>query len=168
MRLGHVSIVASDLERSLAFYTQLAGLRLTERLEYPDDGQGNAPTVARGAFLRCDDTHHRLAIFQLRGDAPANGGLHHVAFELPTPEALLAKLHELRDAGVPIVSHRTGGPGNQPRFYASDPDGHLVEFYWGMDAIGPDGALPEHGPIIEIDLEAFDFAARGAELSRRA
>jgi catechol 2,3-dioxygenase len=166
VRLGHVSIVASDLERSLAFYT-LAGLRLTERIEYPE-GTGHGTAVARGAFLRCDETHHRLAIFELRdGGEHVSGALHHLAFELPTPDALLATLHELRDSGAEIVSHRTGGPGNQPRFYARDPDGHLVEFYWGIDTIGPDGAIPEHAPITEIDLEAFDFAARSRELASR-
>jgi catechol 2,3-dioxygenase-like lactoylglutathione lyase family enzyme len=168
MRLGHVAIVASDLERSLAFYTELAGLELTERIEYPDDGVGHGVAVASGAFLRCDETHHRLAIFVLRGGdgaAPA-GGLHHLAFELETPEALLAKLDQLRAAGVEIVNHRKGGPGNQPRFYARDPDGHLVEFYWGIDLIDADGRPPGHEPITEIELAAFDFEARAAALAR--
>jgi catechol 2,3-dioxygenase-like lactoylglutathione lyase family enzyme len=166
MRLGHVAIVASDLERSLAFYVELVGLRLTEHIEYPGADEGHGATVARGAFLGCDEAHHRLAIFVLRGagDPAVGGGLHHLAFELPTPEALLAKLHELRAAGVEIVNHRKGGPGNQPRFYARDPDGHLVEFYWGMDTIAPGDPLPAHEPITEIDLAGYDFAARAAAL----
>jgi catechol 2,3-dioxygenase-like lactoylglutathione lyase family enzyme len=170
MRLGHVAIVASDLERSLAFYTGLAGLQLTERIEYPDDGVGHGVAVAAGAFLRCDETHHRLAIFVLRGggDPSAVGGLHHLAFELESPEALLAKLAQLQAAGTEIVNHRKGGPGNQPRFYARDPDGHLVEFYWGIDTIGPDGRPPAHEPITEIVLEEFDFRARAAALERLA
>jgi catechol 2,3-dioxygenase len=168
MRLGHVAIVASDLERSLAFYVGLVGLQLTEHIEYPDADAGHGVTVARGAFLRCDETHHRLAIFVLRGaeGPPVGGGLHHLAFELPTPEALLAKLRELREAGVEIVNHRKGGPGNQPRFYAHDPDGHLVEFYWGIDTIAPGDPVPGHEPITEIDLEGYDFVARAAALGR--
>ena len=165
MRLGHVAIVATDLERSLAFYTGPVGLRLTERIEYPDDDVGHGVGVAHGAFLRCDAAHHCLAIFVLRGaDGPPAGGLHHLAFELESPEALLAKLEELRAWGAEIVNHRMGGPGNQPRFYARDPDGHLVEFYWGIDVIGPDGGVPSHAPITEIDLAGFDFAARAAAL----
>ena len=165
MRLGHVAIVAADLERSLAFYTGPVGLRLTERIEYPDDGVGHGVGVAHGAFLRCDQTHHCLAIFVLRGaDADQRGGLHHLAFELESPEALLAKLDEVRASGAEIVNHRKGGPGNQPRFYARDPDGHLVEFYWGIDVIGPSGEPPGHEPITEIELAAFDFAARARYL----
>jgi catechol 2,3-dioxygenase len=37
----------------------------------------------------------------------------------------------MRDAGVPIVNRRKCGPGNQPRLYARDLDGHLPEFYSG-------------------------------------
>ena len=34
-----------------------------------------------------------------------------------------------RDDGVEIVNCRKGGPGNQPRFYARDPDGNLVNLF---------------------------------------
>jgi hypothetical protein len=63
------------------------------------------------------------------------------------------------DLGLPIVNARIGGPGSQPRFYALDPDGNLVEFYWGIDHIGWDGATSPHPSIQEIDLEGFDFDA---------
>jgi len=170
MRLGHVSILASDLERSIAFYTGPVGLRLTERIAYPDDRVGHGTGVAAGAFLRCDETHHRLAIFRLRDPRPipSGSGLHHIAFELPTPEALLAKLDEMRAAGAEIVGQRMGGPGNQPRFYARDPDGHVVEFYWGIDVLGLDEPPPAHTPITDIDLAGFDFDARAAALAARA
>ena len=92
---------------------------------------------------------------------PASGpapGLHHIAFELPTPEDLLRKLRAVRARGIEIVNARRGGPGNQPRFYIRDPDGNLVEFYWGIDQVGWDGRARPHAPIEEIDLEQFDFA----------
>jgi catechol 2,3-dioxygenase len=63
----------------------------------------------------------------------------------------------LRGRGVPIVNCRKGGPGNQPRFYARDPDGYLLEFFWSIDEVGWDGFPREYEPIQEIDLEAFDF-----------
>jgi catechol 2,3-dioxygenase len=165
-KLGHVAIAVRDLDRSLDFYTRLVGMRLTERFEYPPGDVGHGVGVTAGAFVRCDATHHALAIFQPKEAPPAPGapdgahvavGLHHLAFELSTPEELLAKLRELRSAGVAIVNCRVGGPGSQPRFYACDPDGHLVEFYWGIDEIGWDGVPRAYEPIREIDLEAFDF-----------
>jgi hypothetical protein len=85
---------------------------------------------------------------------------------MATPAELLAKLAELRVLGAPIVNCRKGGPGNQPRFYARDPDGHLLEFYWGIDEVGWDGVPREYEPIQEIDLDAFDFAAFAKERER--
>lgn len=179
VRLGHVSIVARDLDRSVDFYTGPVGLHLTERFVYPEDEVGHGVSVTAGAFLRCDHLHHCLAIFALKrgaGPAPPDGepaplpwhGLHHIAFELATPELLLSKYRELRGAGVPIVNSRRGGPGNQPRFYALDPDGHLVEFYWGIDEIGWQQRAREYDPIQEIDLEAFDFDGFVRERERAA
>jgi catechol 2,3-dioxygenase len=166
--MGHIGITVQDLDRSIAFYTEVLGLRLTERFEYPADEVGHGVAVSAGAFVRCDSTHHCISIFHLKDgflppDAPDGSqlgiGLHHMAFELSTPGELLQLLREMRSASVPIVNCRKGGPGNQPRFYARDPDGHLLEFYWGIDEIGWDGIPRVYEPIQEIDLDEFDFEA---------
>ena len=163
-RIGHVGITVGDLDRTVDFYCRFLGLRLTERFEYGESEVGHGTDVIAGAFVRCDSTHHCISFFALRdGGKPSEGhrslGLHHLAFEMRTPEDLLAKYRLLRSAGVRIVNARKGGPGNQPRFYALDPDGNLLEFYWGIDSIGWDGRPREYGPIEEIDLERFDFEA---------
>jgi len=163
-RIGHVGITVADLDRTVDFYCRLLGLRLTERFEYGESEAGHGTDVTAGAFVRCDSTHHCISFFVLRDGGEASVGrrslgLHHLAFELRTPEDLLAKYRQFRGAGVPIVNARRGGPGNQPRFYARDPDGNLLEFYWGIDSIGWDGRPREYGPIEEINLEEFDFDA---------
>lgn len=175
-RIGHIGIAVEDLDRSVRFYTEVLGLRLTERFEYPEDEVGHGKTVSGGAFVRCDSTHHCISIFRIKDGAGPSadgrprplGGLHHIAFELPTPERLLAAYRDLKAHGVEIVNARRGGPGNQPRFYVLDPDGHLIEFYWGIDEIGWDGRPREYPPIEEIDLETFDFEAFVAERDRAA
>jgi catechol 2,3-dioxygenase len=171
VRIGHIGIVVRDLDRAVRFYTEVVGLRLTERFRYPEEAVGHGVTVNAGAFVRCDASHHCISIFTLRDelvpaetDAAPVLGLHHIAFEFATPDELLAKLRQVRAHGVEILQARQGGPGNQPRFYARDPDGHLVEFYWGIDLIGPDGRPPHHEPITEIDLAGFDFAGRARHL----
>lgn len=163
-RIGHVAIAVRNLDRTIDFYTQLVGLRLTERFQYPDERPGHGGAVEAGAFMRCDSTHHRIAFFLPRNGIGASGdglpyGLHHLAFEMNTPRELVAKYLEFKRHDVPIVNARVGGPGNQPRFYVRDPDGHLLEFYWGIDQIGWDGRPRAHPPITEIELERFDFAA---------
>jgi catechol 2,3-dioxygenase len=85
--------------------------------------------------------------------------LHHLAFEMRTPQELLEKYREFQREGLEIVNARRGGRGNQPRFYARDPDGNLLEFYWGMDTVGREGRPHAHRAIEEIDLEHFDFEA---------
>lgn len=177
--MGHVAIVVRDVDRSVSFYTDMLGMRLTEGLEEPTDEVGHGVTAAAAAYVRCDGSHHTISIFRLSEgllpeDAPDASvlriGFHHMAFELATPDDLVAKYCEMRDAGVPIVQCRKGGPGNHPRFYARDPDGHLLEFYWGIDEVGWDGLARGYEPIQEIDLEAFDFegyvAAREAAGAR--
>jgi catechol 2,3-dioxygenase-like lactoylglutathione lyase family enzyme len=163
MNIGHVGIAVRDLDRSVDFYCEVLGLRMTERFEYPEDEVGHGVTVVAGAFVRCAETHHTLSIFAFKaGIANANPetpafGLHHIAFELPTPERLLEMYRHVQEHGVEIFSARVGGPGNQPRFYIHDPDGNLLEFYWGIDRIGWDGMPRKYDPIAEIDLEEFDF-----------
>ena len=156
-RIGHVGITVRDLDRTVDFYSRFVGLRLTETLAYPAEQVGHGTEVSAGAFVRCDGAHHCIAFFALRqppGETGARGyGLHHLAFEMRTQQELLAKYREFRREGLEIVNARRGGPGSQPRFYARDPDGNLLEFYWGMDSVGREGRPRAHRAIEEIDLE---------------
>jgi catechol 2,3-dioxygenase-like lactoylglutathione lyase family enzyme len=176
-KIGHVGIGVRDLERSVRFYTDVLGFQLTEEFEYPnEENVGHGGLVTAGAFVRCNPTHHCLSIFTYRSelvDENAVGphyGLHHIAFELASAAELLGLFRDFRERGLDIVSARKGGPGNQPRFYARDPDGNLLEFYWDIDEIGWDGVAREYAPISEIDLVEFDFEAhleaRGAQAER--
>lgn len=157
--IGHVGIVVRDLDATVDFYVGLVGLQLTERFEYPEEAVGHGGTVRAGAFVRCGHVHHRISFFVLREGVPEWGGgaFHHLAFEMASPSELVEKYREFIDAGVDIVNARRGGPGNQPRFYARDPDGNLLEFYWGIDDIGWDGVPRAYDAIEEINLEEFDF-----------
>lgn len=168
VKLGHIGISVADLDAAVDFYTGKLGLRLTERFTYPKEKIGHGVAVSAGAFVRCDATHHCISIFQLTDPDLSTSeklrlGLHHLAFEFASPQDLVAKYDELKQQGVTIVNCRIGGPGNQPRFYARDMDGNLLEFYWGIDEIGWDGLPRIYPPIQEIDLHNFDFEAFEAE-----
>ncbi|MDO5494235.1 MAG: VOC family protein [bacterium] len=159
--LGHVGIASSDIDRTIEFYTRLVGLTLTEKFDYGESRIGHGRTVIAGAFLRAGSDHHVLSVFKLREaqDLPEgpHNGLHHIAFALASPQELVDLYRKFRDAGAPIIDARIGGPGNHPRFYAYDPDGNQLEFYWGTDQIGWDGLTRPYPPIESIDLETFDF-----------
>lgn len=176
-KLGHVGITVRDIDRTIAFYGKYLGMQLTEKFEYEENRLGHGVAVQAGAFIRCGTTHHEMSLFKMRADilpadappAPRFGfGLHHIAFELASPDDLKDLFVRMRDDGVEIVNCRRGGPGNQPRFYARDPDGNLLEFYWGIDQIGWNGTPRKYHPIEEIDLLAFDFDAFVAEREQDA
>jgi catechol 2,3-dioxygenase-like lactoylglutathione lyase family enzyme len=174
-RLGHVGIAVEDIDRSVAFYTDILGMRLTEMFRYGEDEVGHGVAVLAGAFVRgdADTIHHRLSIFTLRDPhAPTPGvhtlGLHHIAFELDSSADLVALYRRFKEFNVPIVNARIGGPGNQPRFYGLDPDGNLLEFYWNIDQIGWDGIPRPYPAIQEIELEDFDFDAYEVQRDKMA
>ncbi|GAA1633769.1 VOC family protein [Georgenia ruanii] len=163
-RLGHVGIAVADLDRSVDFYSNVLGMRVTEIFRYDESTAGHGVAVLSGAFVRGDkDTiHHRLSIFTLRNPAAKvpgaqTLGLHHIAFEFDTREDLLMLYKRFKDEEIPIVNARIGGPGNHTRFYGLDPDGNVLEFYWNIDQIGWDDRAHVYPPIQVVELDDFDF-----------
>lgn len=163
-RLGHVGIAVADLDRSVAFYTDVLGMTLSELFRYDSDEVGHGVAVLAGAFVRGhkDTVHHRLSIFTLRNPTaiPPNAttlGLHHIAWEFDTREDLLMLYKRFKDEGHPIINARIGGPGNHARFYGMDPDGNVLEFYYEIDQIGWDGKSHVYPPIQVVELDDFDF-----------
>lgn len=157
LRLGHVGLAVRDLERMVDFYRTVLGLEVSDRMAYPE-----VAPIEEGVWLRCGADHHVLALFQLRDPGAgerAGAGLHHLAFELGGFEELRRAARHVRARHGPLTAARQGGPGCQLRIYFPDPEGNLVELYWGLDQVGWDGRSRPYPPIEEIDLEAFDLDA---------
>lgn len=151
VRVGHVHLRVSDIERSLAFYRGILGFQVTMSLG--DDA----------VFLAAGDYHHHLALntWESRGGAapPAGAtGLHHVAFLYPTRAALAAAWRRLRAAGVELTGARDHG--GSEALYVRDPDGNGVELYWDR----PQREWPRHpdGTLklvnTPLDVDAWDRA----------
>jgi catechol 2,3-dioxygenase len=117
IRLGHVHLKVRALHRSLAFYREVLGLRLTER-------------VGRFAFLAVGTEHHSVALEEVGPwtSLPPRraSGVAHVAFELPGRREFAAMREALLAAGVPIIS-RNNGISWTIRF--KDPDHNAIEVY---------------------------------------
>lgn len=146
VRIDHVNIVVSDMERSVRFYTEHLGLRrgFETVLEgsWVETVTGLPGARAHCVFMETDDPQVRLELLQYLAPegtaAPANSqphtsGLRHLAFTLSDGAALDTLAASLRQAGVPVVSDpvtvpfRVASLGQKRLFYFLDPDGTIIE-----------------------------------------
>ena len=144
LRVNHVNIVVRDMERSLAFYVGLLGLRATFEVElsgpWIETITGLAGVSARCVFCQPEGGGARFELLEYRAPAgealpptslPNTPGLRHVAFEVDDVEAEYVRLSL---AGVPFVSppvavpFGVAGAIRKRLCYARDPDGALIEF----------------------------------------
>ena len=133
-KLGHVVIRVRDMKRSVAFYTEVLGMRVSD--VYPD-------TMMKGGmvFIRCNTDHHCLALI---GGLPEDKGpraMHHFAFEVATLEEVLRAREHLRKAGVKIDFEGRRRAGCQIAIEFRDPDDHHLEIYCFLDQVGSDGRV---------------------------
>jgi catechol 2,3-dioxygenase len=117
-RIGGVRLRISSLERSLAYYTDVLGMRVLEQ------GDGRASLGAQG------DERVLVELRERSGTNPAPGrgrlGLYHFALLLPTREALGQFVRHLASTG-----ERAGSADHlvSEAFYLRDPDGLGIEVY---------------------------------------
>lgn len=149
-KLGHVVLKVRDAEKSRDFYTRALGLKVAhENLE-------------RGAvFLSFGAEHHELALFQLAsGETPAaeQPGMHHMAWQLGSFEALQAAYRELVELGISVES--TVEHNVTRSVYFPDPDGNRVELYCDMVDNGFE-SMQTLGPArYDLNIETGEVVGR--------
>jgi catechol 2,3-dioxygenase len=121
VRIGHVHLKVSDLERSLIFYTNALGFELTGCLDN------------EAAFLSAGGYHHHIALntWQSGGGArpaPGTTGLHHLAILYPSRSTMAAAYRRVVAFGVPITG--ASDHGGSEAVYLEDPDGNGIELTW--------------------------------------
>ncbi len=129
-KIGHIALFVADIPASKRFYTEVLGFEVSD--EYPEDMQ-----PAGAVFLRCNPDHHGIALFQAKGPNPPDGGMHHLAFEVPTLDDVFKARAHLRKHNVPIDFDGRRRAGVQIAVEFRDPDGYRLEIYWGIDQIQP-------------------------------
>lgn len=117
MRLEHVNLTVSDLDRSISFYCDLLDLHV--RWKGPIDGE------RLGAHVGDDRCY--LALFQASADGPVHQdysrpGLNHFGFVVDDLEDARRRLDQL---GATVHYEPRYDPGR--RIYTLDPDGHEIE-----------------------------------------
>ena len=120
-RVGHIHLRVSDLDRAIAFYSNILGFGLTQRY-----GDG-------AAFLAAGDYHHHIGLNtwdSLGATPPPAGhtGLYHSAFLYPDKLALAQVVKRVVDAGIPLDG--AADHGVSEAVYLRDPDQNGVELYW--------------------------------------
>jgi len=118
--IGHVHLKVADLERSLAFYRDVLGFEVTQRVG------------KQAAFLSADGYHHHLGLNTWEsagGQPPAPGttGLYHVALLYPSRAELGEAVRRVLSAGIPLEG--AADHGVSEAVYLRDPDGNGVELY---------------------------------------
>ena len=133
-KIGHVVLNVSDLEAAVRFYTDVLGLRISDR--YPDS------MVPGGmVFMRFNPDHHGVALVGKMPGESHGIELNHLAFEVGTLDEVLRARDHLRRHEVAIDFEGRRRAGAQIAVEFKDPDGHLLEIYWGLDLVGSDGAV---------------------------
>jgi lactoylglutathione lyase len=122
MKMLHTMIRVGNLERSLAFYTELLGMRLLRKKDYPG-GRFTLAFVGYG-----DEADHTVIELTHNWDTERydiGSGFGHVALGVPD---IYGTCNELRTKGAKIT--REPGPmkhGTTEIAFVEDPDGYKIE-----------------------------------------
>jgi len=119
--IGHVHLKVANLDRALAFYRDVLGFQLTQRMG------------SQAAFLSAGGYHHHLGLntWESRDGAPpppGSTGLYHVAIRYADRRSLADAHRRLERAGVRLDG--AADHGVSEALYFRDPDGNGVELYW--------------------------------------
>jgi catechol 2,3-dioxygenase len=115
-RIGHAALDVKDLDRSIAFFESVLGLRVTLR-----DGDR--------AYLTCNDRHHELILI-----ASGERGYDHIGLEVGDPRDLDRAAALLRAAGVRVIGDEQW-PGEDRALRIVVNGGHVVKLFTGMQTV---------------------------------
>ncbi|HJT81163.1 MAG TPA: VOC family protein [Chthoniobacterales bacterium] len=121
VRIGHVHLKVSNIDRALDFYCGVLGFELQQRR---DD---------EVAFVSAGGYHHHIGLntWESAGGAappPGTTGLYHFAILYPNRAALADALRRLVAAEIPLDG--ASDHGVSEALYLRDPDGNGIELYW--------------------------------------
>jgi lactoylglutathione lyase len=122
MRVLHTMIRVGDLDRSIKFYTDVLGMKLLRRKDYPD-GKFTLAFVGYGP-----ETEHAVVELTYNwgtGKYDLGNGFGHIALEV---EDVYAACAEIKKRGGKVT--REAGPmkhGSTVIAFVEDPDGYKIE-----------------------------------------
>jgi catechol 2,3-dioxygenase len=127
IRLAHVVLNSHDVAQSQPFFERVLGFTLSDRTRIM-------------AFLRCNSDHHSIALADADQDS-----LNHIAYVMPSLEAVMRGGGRMKDAGHPIEwGPGRHGPGDNAFNYFIDPNGVAIEYT--AEVLQVDDSYKARGP----------------------
>jgi catechol-2,3-dioxygenase len=119
-KLGHVAAYTPELATMQSFYQDLLGFRWSD-------------TVGDFfVFMRCNADHHAANFMA----SQKYSGMHHVAYEMRSPDHLISMLDHLARHGYRLHwGPGRHGPGHNLFTYHRDPDGNVIELFTQIDVV---------------------------------
>ena len=149
-RFGHVVFGSPDPQRSVAFYVDGLGFRVSDTL--PDAG---------ATFLRCSKDHHNLLILP----APV-ACMNHYAIEMDDVDGVGLRgaevVGERNDASIYGIGRHV--VGSNIFWYLLDPSGGMFELFTDMDQITDDDRWDRE--IRRADWDPFTIATYESGISK--
>lgn len=148
VKIGHIHLTVSDIDRSLKFYRDLLGFDVTSYF-------GNS-----AVFLSAGGYHHYIGLNTWQGkDAtpPPDGhtGLYHFGILFPNRKELARILKRLYEINYPIDG--ASDHGISESIYLADPDGNGIELYadrsidqWPIDDDGHLQMITKHLDVLDL------------------
>ena len=122
--LHHITLLVADVERSLAFYRNVLGLRLVKQTVNDDDQNARHFIFGDedgqpGTLITC------LEYPDLDEGSVGRGSTHHFALAVESAEELAAWHDYLGSKGIPTTE--VMDRADFKSIYLRDPDGHILE-----------------------------------------
>ncbi len=126
--VGHIVIAVADIEKSLRFYCEGLGFRMSDTIDMNFGGSMKFTM----AFLHCNPRHHTIALIPI----PAPKRLHHFMLQLRAIDDVGATMYLVQDKGIEITSS-LGRHTNDHMlsFYMRTPSGFEIEYGWGARVV---------------------------------
>ncbi len=137
MKLNHITIVVSDIEKSKRFYKDI--LNLDSNFEEEIGGEQFSKVTAipdlrlRFAVLTAENTDMIIELAQfINPPTKINNDFRHIAFEVEDVDEIYSKLKEkgIETLSEPVIIKSPNPKMNGKKFfYFKDPDGNLIELF---------------------------------------
>lgn len=138
--LAHVEIYTDKFDESLAFFTEVYGLKLSGLDE-------------TSAYLRAWDDYEYHSLKLTRHHTT---GIGHIGYRAASPEALERRVKVIEESGYKVHGWNDGDKGHGRAFRFEDPFGHVFEIYYDTNRYVPEG---DDVPALKNTASRFNAAA---------